>query len=168
MRKEATTVGQFAGTLFSMLLGWVQTAAAWAWGLITNAETSAWLRWLVDNWLPLTLALCIGGVAVDFIVYLIRWQPYRMWGRLLGRKDKEEVANETASPVYQRRWIYADGSTEVEDVHIPQQEPAAEEEHLDVPIRPVRRMARRATPEQAYNQPVYPPQWRHDQQGENE
>lgn len=153
-----------------MLLGWVQTAAAWLWGLITNAETSAWLRWLVDNWLPLTLILCIGGLAVDFVVYLIRWQPYRMWGRFLRRREPEAEENprEIAAPVYQRKWIYADGSTEVEDVRVPQPETAPAEEQLDAPIRPVRRIARRASPEQSYHQPVYPPQWRRDQQGENE
>jgi hypothetical protein len=70
--------------------------------------------------------------------------------------------------VYQRKWIYADGSTEVEDVRVPQPEAFQEVEQLAAPIRPVRRMARRASPEQSYNQPVYPPQWRHDQQGENE
>lgn len=162
-------MGQFAGTLFSMLLGWVQTAAAWVWGLITNADTSAWLRWLVDNWLPLTLALCVGGVVVDFVVYLIRWQPYRMWGRFLRRKEQPEAEPlPVSTPVYQRKWIYADGSTEVEDVRVPQPESSAEEEQLAAPIRPVRRMARRASPEQAYNQPVYPPQWHRDQQGENE
>lgn len=163
-------MGQFAGTLFSMLLGWVQTAAAWIWGLITNADSSEWLRWLGDNWLPLTLALCIGGVVVDFIVYLIRWQPYRMWGRFLRRKEETEEENspEPMAPVYQRKWIYADGSTEVEDVRVPQPEAFQEEEQLAAPIRPVRRMARRTSPEQSYNQPVYPPQWRHDQQGENE
>lgn len=160
-------MGQFAGTLFSMLLGWVQTAAAWVWGLITNADTSAWLRWLVDHWLTLTLALCIGGLMVDFIVYLIRWQPYRMWGRFLKRKE-EQAAEKPPEPatVYQRKWIYADGSTEVEDVRIPVAAP--EEEQLEVPIRPARRMARRTSPEQAYHQPVYPPQWHHEQQGENE
>ena len=160
-------MGQFAGTLFSMLLGWVQTAAAWVWGLITNADTSAWLRWLVDHWLTLTLALCLGGLVVDFIVYLIRWQPYRMWGRFLKRKE-EQAAEKPPEPaaVYQRKWIYADGSTEVEDVRIPAAAP--EEEQLEVPIRPARRMARRTSPEQAYHQPVYPPQWHHEQQGENE
>lgn len=163
-------MGQFAGSLFGMLLGWVKTAAAWGWGLINNAETSAWLRWLLDHWLPLVLALCIGGVVVDFIIYLIRWQPYRMWGRSLrGGKEPAEVQPDPISPaVYQRRWIYADGSTEVEEIPVPQMEPPCEEEQLAAPIRPARRMARRASAEQAYNQPVYPPQWQYDQQGENE
>lgn len=162
-------MGQFANTLFSMLLGWVQTAAAELWGLITQADTSAWLKWLVENWLPLTLALCIGGVIVDFIVYLIRWQPYRMWGRAKRQpKLPAEESVPAVSPVYQRKWIYADGSTEVEDVYVPQAEERQEPENLSAPIRPMRRMARRTTPEQAYNQPVYPPQWQHNQQGENE
>lgn len=162
-------MGQFAGTLFRMLLGWVQTAAAWVWSLTTNADATSWLRWLVDNWLPLVLFLCIGGLVVDFVVYLIRWQPYRMWGRFLRRKEQPEADPQPASsPAYQRKWIYADGSMEVEDVHVAPPEAPVEEERLTAPIRPVRRMARRTSPEQAYNQPVYPPQWHHDQQGENE
>ena len=162
-------MGQFANTLFSMLLGWVQTAAAELWGLITQADASAWLKWLVENWLPLTLALCIGGVMIDFIVYLIRWQPYRMWGRAKSQPEPQAEEALSATPaVYQRKWIYADGSTEVEDVYVPQEEESQEQERLAAPIRPMRRMARRASPEQAYNQPVYPPQWQHNQQGENE
>lgn len=162
-------MGAFANTVFSALLGWVQTAAAWLWGLVTNADVSAWLRWLLDNWLPLLLILCAGGVVIDFIVYLIRWQPYRVWGRFLRcMTGKEEIPAEKVEkqPVLQRRWLYADGSTAVEEVHEPLQD-TAPQDALDVPIRPARRVVRRSTPEQAYNQPVYPPQWRHDQQGEN-
>ena len=162
-------MGAFANTVFSALLGWVQTAAAWLWGLVTNADVSAWLRWLLDNWLPLLLILCAGGVVIDFIVYLIRWQPYRVWGRFLRRmtgKEESPAEKVEKQPVLQRRWLYADGSTAVEEVHEPLQD-TAPQDALDAPIRPVRRVVRRSTPEQAYNQPVYPPQWRHDQQGEN-
>ena len=171
-------MGQFANTVFSGLLGWVQTAASWLWSLATNTDVSAWLAWLLDNWLPLVILLCLAGVLVDFVVYLIRWQPYRVWGRFLRRlKGQNEPAEDSADalpqPVFQRRWVYADGSTAVEDVRdhqheVPQQ---PDSDGLEAPIRPVRRMARRATLEQSYNQPVYPPQWQHnirEQQGENE
>lgn len=170
-------MGQFASKLFSALLGWVQTAASGLWGLITNADAGGGLRWLLDNWLLLVILLCVGGVVIDFIVYLFRWQPYRVWARFLRRwTGKEEAdqqeAQEQPAPAYQRRWVYADGSTMVEDVHEPPQEqPVQQEPQLDAPIRPSRRMARRATPEQAYHQPVYPPQWQHntqEQQGDNE
>lgn len=166
-------MGQFAGTLFSMLLGWVQTAVSWLWGLITNADAGAWGAWLLEHWLPLTVLLCIGGVAADFLVYLLRWQPYRVWGSFLHRFGRrEEPSGETAEqPVFQRKWVYADGSTQVEDIR--QQDlvqPPQEEDRLNAPIRPTRRVARRATLEQSYHAPVYPPQWQNDQhtQGDNE
>ena len=168
-------MGQFANTLFSVLLGWVQTAASWLWGLITNTDVNAWLKWLLDNWLPLVIVLCLGGLAIDFIVYLVRWQPYRVWHSFLSRFSRKNAPEEDAppvQPVFQRKWLYADGSTAVEDVHEPlQEQPVPQNGKLDAPIRPQRRMARRASPEQAYNQPVYPPQWQqntHDQQGDNE
>lgn len=162
-------MGQFANTLFSVLLGWVQTATSWLWGLTTNSDMNVWLRWLLDHWLPLLLMLCIGGLVIDFIVYLIRWQPYRVWASFLRRRrDAAEELPEEPQPVYQRRWVYADGSTAVEDIRASEPEKAMPEEQLEAPIRPTRRVARRASLEQSYNQPVYPPQWRHDQQGENQ
>ena len=167
-------MGQFADTLFRVLLGWVQTAASWLWSLVTNTDVSAWLAWLLDNWLPLVLLLCVGGLALDFIVYLLRWQPYRVWRSFFRRVTaRDEIEEEAApKPLFQRKLVYADGSTAVEDVHQPVQEAMAPpEDQLDAPIRPVRRVVRTATREQAYHQPVYPPQWQHnaqDHQGENE
>ena len=166
-------MGQFAGSLFRMLLGWVQTAASWLWSLITDTDASTWLRWLMENWLLLLIIMCGVGLVIDFIVYLFRWQPYRMWGRSLHREaDEEQPEENPPQGVYQRKWLYADGSTAVEEVHEPlQAAPAPVEEQLQSPVRPRRRMARRASPEQAYNQPVYPPQWQNniqDQQGDNE
>lgn len=163
-------MGQFANTLFSVLLGWVQTAASWLWALVTNSDVNQGLHWLLEHWLQLVLALCIGGLVIDFIVYLLRWQPYRVWASFLRRRKAREEAEpeEQPQPMFQRRWVYADGSVQVEDVREPIAEPAAPEQQLEEPIRPRRRVARRATLEQSYNQPVYPPQWRHDHQGENE
>lgn len=164
-------MGQFAGTLFSLLLGWVQTAVSGLWALFTNADAGTWLSWLLDHWLLLAAALCLGGVLIDFLVYLLRWQPYRVWGsflrRMKGRADEEDTAEQ---PILQRRWVYADGSTHLEDIHQHAQEPAPQEEGLHTPIRPTRRVARRATLEQSYHAPVYPPQWQNDHQaqGDNE
>nr|MBR4281272.1 hypothetical protein [Clostridia bacterium] len=159
-------MGQFANALFSVLLGWVQSAAAGLWGLITNAEISVWFRWVLENWLPVTLLLCIGGVVIDFVVYLVRWQPYRVWRGFLRRiRERDEAAAPAEQPVLSRKWLYADGSVSVEDVNEPLQSP--QEEQLSAPIRPARRIARRTTPEQAYHQPYYPPQWQQtNEQGE--
>lgn len=167
-------MGLFANTLFSVLLGWVQTAASWLWGLITNTNVNAWLRWVLDNWVVLVILLCLAGLAVDLIVYIFRWQPYRVWRNMLQRvkAHKEQPApQEEHQPMLQRKWVYADGTTEVEDVPVPQpvhvQQPS---ERLTAPIRPVRRVLKQDTPERAYHQPVYPPHWQNPQeeQGENE
>ena len=168
-------MGMFANTLFSVLLGWVQTAASWLWSLLTNTDVSAWLRWVLDNWLALVILLCLVGLAVDIIVYLLRWQPYRVWARLLHQAKERrtpEAPQESHPPVLQRKWVYADGSTQVEDVLVPQPMQAQEpSERLTAPIRPVRRAVQRDVPERAYHQPVYPPQWNQstkDAQGDNE
>lgn len=164
-------MGLFANTLFSVLLGWVQTAASWLWSLVTNNDVSAWLRWLLDNWLVLVILLCLAGAAVDFIVYLFRWQPYRVWRKFLHRQQKtKEPAppDKLHQPMLQRTWMYADGTTHVEDVPVPQPMQRQDSERLELPIRPERRIVRRTAPEQAYHQPVFPPQWQQNQQGENE
>ena len=72
-------MGNFANTLFSVLLGWVQSAVSWLWQLVGADGASGLMGWVLDNWLLLTIALCLVGVAVDVVIYLIRWQPYRVW-----------------------------------------------------------------------------------------
>lgn len=165
-------MGQFAGSLFKMLLGWVQTAASWLWNAITNPGGESPLQWLTDNWLTLVILLCAAGVLIDLVVYIFRWQPYRVWRRILQRlKRKDEPEEEPERPplAFQRKWLYADGSTAVEDIHEEPREPMVPvNDQLDAPIRPRRRVARHMPEENAYNQPVYPPQWQHNQQGDNE
>lgn len=159
-------MGQFANMLFSGLLGWVQTVVSGLWRLGTNADVSSWFRWVLDNWLPLTLILCAAGLIIDFLIYLIRWQPYRVWGgflrRMTGRSQPEAgEENSEEESRYQRKWAYADGTTIVEDVRQLNKKTGRQEEseQLEQPVHPVRRAVRPAAPEKSYYQPVYPPQW---------
>ena len=171
-------MGQFANALFSVLLGWVEGVASGLWALLTNADISAWSRWVMDNWLPLTLLLCVAGAVVDFLVYLIRWQPYRVWGgllrRLMGQKaQEEETENQEQDERFQRTWVYADGTTLVEDIRktTPETTRQLGTERLEMPIRPVKRAPVSTAQEKAYYQPVYPPQWQQatkDNSGGNE
>lgn len=188
-------MGSFANTLFSILLGWVQNAVSWLWQLAGSDGAGGMMAWVLDHWLLLVILLCAAGVVIDLVVYLIRWQPYRVWRSFWQRvsgKDEEELEAEDALPqvVESRRWLYADGSTEVEtpqeqsqpEVHpgtaVPSELP---EMQLKAPVRPVRRVIparrRRAADgseeyllhdlggeKQAYHQPYYPPQWSHGEQ----
>ena len=163
-------MGQFANTLFSMLLGWVQTAASWLWALVSGEAAAEGLAWALEHWLLLAGAACLGCMLVDFLVYLLRWQPYRVWGRFLRRERNGQEEESTGGQViFQRKWLYADGSTQVEDVrHQEPEVPLQPSEPLTAPIRPTRRMARRISQEQGYNAPVYPPQWQYEHQSQDE
>jgi hypothetical protein len=129
----------------------------------------------LDNWLLLVILLCLGGVLVDLVVYLLRWQPYRVWRSFLRRirgLDRDDWTDEEEGP--RRRLIYADGTVEdVTELPVEPQEPTPVQ---PAPVRPVRRLtpARRVIPDgsgeyiippfsdggDAYHQPYYPPQWR--------
>lgn len=182
-------MGGFAKTMYNALLGWLRGITAWVWQSAGDGEqlvseaSGSWLRWLADNWLPLVIILCAAGVLIDVIVYIIRWQPYRVWLRFLRAltgKDKpseQEAAADTGS-----QWVYADGTTvsqteirggaawDVTARH------GAADDRLAAPVRPVKRVmpARvRKAPDgseqyilpteqdgaRSYHQPVYPPQW---------
>jgi len=177
-------MGNFANTLFSVLLGWVQGAAAWLWQLMGSEGAGGFMSWVLDNWLLLVILLCAGGVVIDLIVYLLRWQPYRVWRSFwqgINGPEEEPVMEDFANTGEARQWVYADGSTAMETGPAPEVNPAPiHQEQADMqlqsPVRPARRVIparrRRAADgseefvltdlggtRQAYHQPYYPPQW---------
>ena len=106
-------MGNFANTLFSVLLGWVQSAVAWLWKIIGADGAEGLMGWVLDNWLALVVILCILGLAVDFVVYLFRWQPYRVWrSNKKQRKPSPEPEAEAGEEALQ--WVYADGAVQPE------------------------------------------------------
>lgn len=155
-------MGPFADTLFAALLGWLRTAARNLWQLIQGGDASRGLQWLLENWLPLTIILCLCGLAIDLVVYLLRWQPWRVWRSWLHRKREEPLPEEN-----QPAWVYADGTVRRDAAFVQQPE---EEPRLEAPIRQERRALRArplGDPEQTYHQPYYPPQWQGDTSDES-
>lgn len=128
-------MGSFANTIFSVMLGWVRSAANWLWQLAGSSEGSGAIRWLGENWLMLTVILCAIGMAVDFIVHMLRWRPYKVWAsffrRMFGKQEEAADAAEAAPPIrrtarrpaprpmprppVQRQWMYADGTAGPEE-----------------------------------------------------
>ncbi|MBQ8555282.1 MAG: hypothetical protein IJ438_05330 [Clostridia bacterium] len=181
-------MGSFANAIFSALLGWLEGAVAGLWGLVSGQET-AWLSYLADNWLPLLVLLCAGCLLADLVVYLLRWQPYRVWASFLYRMKHRDELDEDDTAV-RREWVFADGTTAPEEAITPPPAPrrrrrSREDEHIDAPVRPVKRVVpakhRRGSggtdeylipqPQNkadTYHQPYYPPQWRDTNPGGNE
>ena len=129
-------MGSFASGMFSAMLGWIRGAIAYLWNAAATPEGGGLLKWMADNWLPLTLILCGAGMVIDLVVYLLRWQPYKVWAsffrRLGHRAEREEAPQPQPRPARQRRtvhrqWLYADGTARTEavvrEVH-PEEDPA--------------------------------------------
>lgn len=68
-----------ANAILSLLLGWLRTLITRFWNIITSEDGSAFLTFLSNNWLKILLILCVGGFVIDKVIYLIRWQPFRVW-----------------------------------------------------------------------------------------
>ena len=169
-------MGSFANTLFSVLLGWVQNAVSWLWRLISSDGADGFMSWVLEHWLLLAILLCAAGALVDLAVYLLRWQPYRVWRsfwqRLRG--TDEEEAEAVQAPAESVEWVYANGVRVTEE--LPAGQTPLPDMRLQSPVRTAQRVipARRRrtsdgsmeyvlpeseSSQQAYHQPYYPPQW---------
>ena len=71
-------MGTLANSLFRALLGWIRTLSAEIWNTFSSPEGTTLLSWLGAHWKGLAVLMCLAGLAVDLIVYLFRWQPYRV------------------------------------------------------------------------------------------
>ena len=72
-------MGTLANTLFQVMLGWIRSLSAEIWNTVSSPEGSTFFAWVGKHWIVLTVILCLLGLAADLIVYLFRWQPYRVW-----------------------------------------------------------------------------------------
>lgn len=126
-------MGSFANSTFSILLGWVRGAVSWLWSTATSQENGALVQWIADNWLILTIILCAAGIAVDFVVHMFRWQPYKVWAsffrRMFGKKEREEETPRPGSGRkrrVRREWVYADGTARADETSAIEGETAAQ------------------------------------------
>lgn len=111
--KEVSPVGSFADSMWHFLLGWMQGAANTLWDVLTREYEGGLLAWMAENWLPLVVLLCAAGMAVDWVIYIIRWRPFEVWRSFFRRMLRGHDEWQSRSRLI-RRWVYADG-TEMEE-----------------------------------------------------
>ena len=89
-------MGTLANSLFRVTMGWIRTLSQEIWNTVSRADSETLISWIGTHWKMLALILCIAGLTVDLIVYLFRWQPYRVWRSFFMRRKrrKEEEAEE--------------------------------------------------------------------------
>ena len=94
-------MGSFANTLFTIMLGWLQTAAASIWAAFTSENGSTFFQWIGRNWIILAIVLCGIGLIVDLGIYLLRWRPIQVWKSYFNRlrhRDEETEDPEEHEP----------------------------------------------------------------------
>lgn len=162
-------MGDFANTLFSVLLGWIRTAAEWLWSITGSQNNGGVIGWIGENWLTLIVIVCAAGLLMDFFVHMLRWKPYKVWAsffrRITGRTGKDEPSD---SGRLRRQWMYADGTTEYDEIPVedepeaipslppqPQPAPSAPEMYLEpAPVEDVRPAAAYSPYARPANQPA--------------
>ena len=73
-------MGTLADSLFNLLMGWVRALVNAIWALFTTDHTTL-LEFLGKNWVLIVVVILAVGLAIDWLVWLIRWQPYHLWAR---------------------------------------------------------------------------------------
>lgn len=112
-------MGSFANTVFSILLGWLQGLVAMIWTALTSKGGDSFLQFIAHNWIYIVVLLCAIGLIADFVVYLFRWEPYKVWrtswNRLKKRKNGDTAeADEPAEPAAEETY-QADGGEAPEE-----------------------------------------------------
>lgn len=96
-------MGAFADSLFSLLLGWVRGLVGAIMTVISSGGESGILPFLGKNWLAIVVIIVAIGLAGDWFIWMVRWQPYRVWGTNMrrvaralhiGGREQEEAQQE--------------------------------------------------------------------------
>lgn len=140
----------YSNAIVNALLGWLKGLASWVLKLFDLAGSGGSpLLWLSEHWLQLLIVLLILGVALDWIIWMIRWRPYWVWfrkkriivndERFLNEGDLREAERGDPDEPMEREYVVP--STVVKRRRSPQRRPAAAQAQ-----RPTARTARRRTP----------------------
>lgn len=120
-------MGTLADSLFTVLMSWVRALVSGIWALFSAEHTTA-LEFLGKNWLLIVAVLVAAGLVIDWIIWLLRWQPYHLWAqraRRMLRIEEPEEEEETHTRAH------AAVTRSMGAVPMPEQEDAAQEDADD-------------------------------------
>ena len=147
-------MGTFADSLFTVLMGWVRGLVNALWALFSSDHTTV-LEFFGKNWLVIAVVIIGGGLVIDWIIWLLRWQPYHLWAQRARRllrieepEEEEETSTRAHAAVMPKKRVYTeeqlDESREIEQ-YAPDYSDIGEEEE-----EAVLGMAQSAPDEHAY------------------
>lgn len=68
-----------SNAIVDAMLSWLKGLASWVLKLFNLSGGFSPLRFLANNWLKLLIFFLIVGVAMDLLIWLIRWRPHWVW-----------------------------------------------------------------------------------------
>lgn len=71
----------YSNAIVNVMLGWLKGFAGWVLKLFNLSAGFSPLKFIANHWLKLLIILLIAGVAIDLLVWLIRWRPHWVWFR---------------------------------------------------------------------------------------
>ena len=77
-------MNSFVNSMLELTLSWVRGVISDIWTMLGGNSQSVFL-WLGRHWLSLVCVLVIGGITADFVFYILRWHPQRVWFAKLDR-----------------------------------------------------------------------------------
>lgn len=90
-------MGTLADSMFSVLMSWVRALVSGIWALFSSENTTV-LEFLGKNWMMIAVVIIAAGLVMDWLVWLIRWQPYHIWAqrirRLLHIEEEDDEGEE--------------------------------------------------------------------------
>lgn len=106
-------MGTLADSLFTVLMSWVRALVNALWALFSADHTTV-LEFLGKHWLMIAVVLIAAGLVIDWIIWLLRWQPYHLWAqrarrllRIESGEDEEEEEELRAHAAVTRGHSYA-------------------------------------------------------------
>ena len=106
-------MGTLADSLFTVLMSWVRALVNALWALFSADHTTV-LEFLGKHWLMIAAVLIAAGLVIDWIIWLLRWQPYHLWAqrarrllRIESGEDEEEEEELRAHAAVTRGHSYA-------------------------------------------------------------
>lgn len=98
---------------YQLLLGWMRTLFDFGWKLVSGQSDGSGLASFLTNWKTWLITILVIGLAADWLMWIVRWRPYRLLFGKFKRGQKDEGGEAVAT------W---DDGTGYYDTEIPQAE----------------------------------------------
>lgn len=86
-------IGELA---YTVLLGWMRALVDWFWALVSGRSGTDGWQWFLSNWKVWLIVLIVGGLVIDWLMWVVRWRPYRLLLGRFGRAPAKDASGEAA------------------------------------------------------------------------